>query len=223
MSEPRVVHEHLRGCGLRQEGGLYLVGEMSPEGALPPIVLIEPPIPFQGEHFRGFVYVDGDQLVAREPQETWYIGPSLDRTIRQQWLTELGMPLSVRRAIGLGLGIQNQAELAQRLSQLHAPVPEEGFRRDIEVVRAHLDKNGAMFSQACAATNDLLRSHMAPRSLAYCWIIARATLWDDFSCPDCLNLRNALARIMVRIGARQDAADLMSGRWLKVWRKHAKD
>jgi hypothetical protein len=231
---PRVLHDHPRGCGFRKEGGLYLVSEMSPTGTLPPIVLIEPPIPFEGrsprqgrtaesvrgEHFRGFVYVDGDQLLARESQDAWWIGPSLDRAIKCQWIEILGMPLSVRMRLGLGKGAKDQVELAERLTALHPPPDSGAFSHYSNAVQAYVFSHGLRNTQADADAADLRRARPA-KALALCWSIARQLLWNGSPTPERVTLRDTLARIMTLLGAQRDAVDLMNGHWLEAWRKHA--
>lgn len=52
-----VKKEHLRGCGRRKVGNLYLVSYPND-----PIVSLNPTVPYVGEHFRGIKYIEGEQI-----------------------------------------------------------------------------------------------------------------------------------------------------------------
>lgn len=222
----RVIHEKKRGCGYRLEGGLYVVGEGSPNGVLPPWVSIEPPIPYDGQHFRGFVYVDGDRLLGRETQDLWLIGASLDGKLRQNWLTLLGMPPSIRQKIGDCKGAKSPDEVAKRLSKLglynrmRYKLATAGLLDEIKALGLFETESGAEAVDLAKRTEFLELT--APQILAACWRIARRILWNGEPTTHHIKIRKELARIMVLLGATKDALDLHSGRWLRIWRHPTK-
>ena len=221
---PRVIHEHQRGCGYREEDGLYIVGEGSPDGVLPRWVAIEPPIPYDGEHFLGFVYVDGDLLLSREPQELWLIGASLDRALRDRWTAMLGMPLTIRQKIGNCKGAKSPEEVTQRLSKLglynkrQYKMATAGLLAEIKALSLFETEAGADAVDLAKRTKFLELT--ALQILTKCWRIARNVLWDGEPTTHHIKIRKELARIMVLLGAIQDALDLHSGRWVQIWKQH---
>lgn len=102
----RVIHEGERGCGRRKPGGVYLVSTPG-DGILPLAVLIDPPVPYDGSHFRGAVAVDLDAILQRLPEEEWLVGVSAERARKQDLaqfeLETYGMSLAKREKTGAGL------------------------------------------------------------------------------------------------------------------------
>lgn len=101
----RVIKEGQRGCGKRKKGSIYLVGEGSPDGILPMFVAIDPPIPYEGDHFRGTVLIDLDAVLGGLPQGEWLVGASERRARRQSLKAEeidlFGMTMKEREALGI--------------------------------------------------------------------------------------------------------------------------
>jgi len=101
-----VIKERERGCGRRRPGGVYLVSEPG-SGILPLFVLIDPPVLYGGEHFRGAVQIDLDAVLERLPEDEWLVGASRARYDRQSLAAEeierWGMSLKERVKIGIGL------------------------------------------------------------------------------------------------------------------------
>ncbi len=65
-----------RGCGFPKasedgEHSCYIESRGSPDGVLPPIVLLLPAVQYEGEHFRGPGMIDGDALLRGEPPAVW--------------------------------------------------------------------------------------------------------------------------------------------------------
>lgn len=227
MPEIKVIHEQERRCGYRKKGGLYLVGESGPGGVLPRWVSIEPPIPYEGDHFRGFVYVDGDQLLAREDKETWFIGPSLDRVLKENWTKALGMPLAVRCKFGICKGLRSVEEIAKALSHLIPPFQgEKGFSQTAKTLQSTLYKAGFGNTEADAAVTDLATGRLQRLTpaeiLARCWTIARVSLWHEptngLQSPSGQAITADLMRLMTLINAVGDAVDLGVGTWRKAWK-----
>jgi hypothetical protein len=112
MEEYRVIEEGPRGCGYRKDGGAYLVGELDVLGALPPCVLVDPPVPVDSEiipHTRGVYLVAFDAVVLGEPCDEWLIGSSkasLRDRERKAWEYErYGMTLDARLKTGVCAGM----------------------------------------------------------------------------------------------------------------------
>lgn len=101
-----VIREGRRGCGYRKAGGCYLVSEPG-GGVLPLFVLVDPPVPYEGEHFRGAVQIDLDMVLEGLPEDEWLVGASRDRFDKQSRdaveVAQWGMSLKEREQIGIGL------------------------------------------------------------------------------------------------------------------------
>lgn len=98
----RVITEHRRGCGVRKEGGFYLVSEGSSDGVLAPLTLINPPVPTAQPFSRGYTAVNGDAVLAREPEANWAAGATRERQDRDSWaIANFGMPLAKRKKWGV--------------------------------------------------------------------------------------------------------------------------
>lgn len=107
----RTVEQKRRKCsasGERHEG-YYLVGELDPNGVLPAIVIVDPPIPFEPPegHPLGRVplVIDLDLLLEGASYEAYIQGSSAAR-LRHQKLLEpeivaFGMPIERRRSVGI--------------------------------------------------------------------------------------------------------------------------
>jgi len=221
----RVIHEYTRGCGRREEGGVYLVSELSPLGTLPPWVAIEPPILYGGEHFRGYIYVNGDQLLAGDEEGTWLIGPSLDRLIGEEWKLTLGMPLKIRQKFGICAGLKTVEDVTEKLADLglYSDKMYPEIATDIHRALEYLKQLDTPAEGAASQLKMAQRLGLSgAQILARCWLIARQLLWDlplrDPHNDIRVELRKDLARVMVLVGALEDARDLLTGRWREVWK-----
>lgn len=118
MNTIRVITEDKRKCGYRKGGGFYLVAELDEkEGVLAPITLIDPPILVEGKQSRGYVIVNGDNILERMPEEDWFAGATKDRKDKDRWSIEtFGMPLERRRKIGVCKGFKTEEECVLALS-----------------------------------------------------------------------------------------------------------
>lgn len=100
------IREGRRGCGLRRPGGLYLVS-LPGGGILPLAVPVEPPVPYDGPHFRGAIYISLDTVLERAPSSEWLTGASAEaarkKTLAELELDEFGMTLAQRKKTGDGL------------------------------------------------------------------------------------------------------------------------
>ena len=77
MTEPTGVetrHVMRRGCGYPKPGGVYIECIGEPGGALPIIVVLDPPVPHDHFH-RGWVYVALDEIL--RSREVKYVGSSV--------------------------------------------------------------------------------------------------------------------------------------------------
>lgn len=68
----KVVLEPIRGCGKRKVGCLYLVSYPDRD----PIIPLNPTVPYVGEHFRGWKYCNGDEIlyqskILEQTKEIW--------------------------------------------------------------------------------------------------------------------------------------------------------
>ena len=104
----RTIKSARRGCGLRTKGGAYLVSEPSPNGVLPLWISFNPPIPCEDRFHRGPVLVDGDAILAKLPEEEWFVGSSADHREKlraDEWAIErFGMTTTMRMRTGVCKG-----------------------------------------------------------------------------------------------------------------------
>jgi len=200
----RVIIEGRRGCGRRHEEGIYLVSEPG-GGELPLWNPVEPPIPYSGDHFRGWVEIDLAATLA--DREVILAGASAERKRDEDaraWEVErFGMPLQTRLRIGIGQGLTEE-QLAQRLNGLSvAGRMMEGIGSSL---RALGSKGIGRADGELARTWEYVQDGDAAGILACCWRISRLMP------PRKLNEAKAyLAAIMALMGAPEDAIALRDG------------
>ena len=100
----RVITGAKRKCGYKKAGGVYLVSEPVEKGILPIWVSLHPPVPCADVIHRGPVLVDADIILARKPEEEWFVGSSKDHREKlraDQWsLEKFGMTTTLRLQLG---------------------------------------------------------------------------------------------------------------------------
>jgi hypothetical protein len=115
----RTITIEQRRCGKRKPGHCYVVSEPG-DGELPLVVLIDPPIPYPSEQFRGIITVDLDMILSGEEYPAYLAGSSdlhMQRKIlHEPEIAAYGMPLRRRESIGVcerdGLGALGNVRLA---------------------------------------------------------------------------------------------------------------
>ena len=101
----RTVVSGVRKCGLRKEGGVYLVGgEGAPGGILDRFTLINPPVPYQTKLHRGPRIVDGNAILERKDIKDWWAEGSKETEEKKagnEWALDVfGMTVHQRLQIG---------------------------------------------------------------------------------------------------------------------------
>jgi hypothetical protein len=100
----RVVEQPVRGCGKRKPGGTYLVSESSGDGQVPLITRLNPPVPVTTKFHRSTVLVNGNAILARQPEDEWLVGSSkkhAEKVRGDAWSFEVfGMTLTQRLTTG---------------------------------------------------------------------------------------------------------------------------
>lgn len=99
------VTQPVRGCGRRKEYGLYMeTSQGTSGGALELFNIIDPPVPVHRKAHRGFLIVDGSNILNRLPEEEWYKGSSKDTLEKRRadsWAIDtFGMTLTKRLSLG---------------------------------------------------------------------------------------------------------------------------
>lgn len=84
--------EAMRGCGYREAGGIYGVGNGATVGGTVAndcrFVRLDPAIPFPKDApdpRRGYVYVDGEAILDGQPPDTWKITPGWAEAMKLMW------------------------------------------------------------------------------------------------------------------------------------------
>lgn len=129
-----------RGCGKRKKHALYLESILipHPDGTLPRVVQLDPALPMDLPQFRGFVYLNGDELLPNTGPNGRSPGVVSD-TLRGQSAETLygkeseafdrfGMTWAVRRRVGVARGLTTD-EFAQVMSRLPNPCDMQGHLR----------------------------------------------------------------------------------------------
>lgn len=204
----RTLFERKRGCGYRDKGAVYLVSELDPNGVLPPYVLIDPPILYDGKHFRGWVEIDLGALLSGVPFDDCLTGASGERANRLQadaWdVSQYGMPFHERQGMGICAEATNGTDVIAILRGLEFQL---GIRRIYAEARklAQVPRVAAGVSQILAGC----RARMPRDVLAGCWRIARDVDWHQRK-----KVRQHLVFLMACVGAQADAMELVK-RWSK--------
>ena len=193
--ETRIIEEEPRGCGHRVEGGTYLMGEIGIMGNLPSCVLIDPPIPIDQGVFpfsRGVYIVNFQAVLTESDQRLW--SESYIQRDGLAWETErYGMPLSVRLKIGMCAGL-TPAEAEDKLASLCQRRGTYPVDYILKITRAG---KGRRVAREAAAMQDCRVRKDWRGLLAACWRLAG---YDNQV------VRDNIKRIMVSIGALEDAA-----------------
>ena len=80
--EERIEGE--RGCGYRNEGGVYIMGGTGgPGGSLKRFYTIHPPVPYQVKSHRSARIIDADSVFLRLPMDQWWVGSSARTEIKK--------------------------------------------------------------------------------------------------------------------------------------------
>lgn len=199
----RTISEGTRGCGTRKAGATYLVSEPG-EGELPLWSAIEPPIPYEDGHFRGWVEID---LEATLEQRTVVLaGTSAERKRTEDshsWeIEQFGMTLRTRLRVGIGKG-RTEEGVAGRLSELSMHRNASA----IEIIGGSLRGLGTMeinrLDAELAKVWCAAQENDAPAILAACWRMSH--LLPPGKVRDA---KRYLMRMMVLIGAPEDALTL---------------
>lgn len=99
-----IVPDTPRRCGYLKDGGVYLMGLVSPDGTYPTAVPIEPAVPAQHKHFRGWRWVYGHAIRLRLPEEAWWCDSSSltehSKLMQRMDLLVFGMPWKWRKGAG---------------------------------------------------------------------------------------------------------------------------
>ena len=115
----RTIVSAKRKCGYKKKGGVYLVSEPVKKGILPIWVSLHPPVPCADRPHRGPGLVDADMILAREPEEEWFVGSSKDyreKLRADQWsLEKFGMTTTLRLQIGECAGLAGVDEAMEHL------------------------------------------------------------------------------------------------------------
>lgn len=207
----------VRGCGLRKEYGVYLVGGAggSENGALARFVRINPPIPYQVKHHRGPKIVDANAVLQRQPISEWWTGSSKDSAQKQsadQWALEVfGMTEARRRSTGECKGAKSVDEaLAILVSCLsYNPTAAKFFARITRSKIQELPRLVADYSilheNMLAASNgggtvdNLVNAQAAVWRMAYNLPPRKRELYVE-----------DLARILYKLGLKKDAQALIT-------------
>lgn len=202
----KTITEGRRGCGIRKEGATYLVSEPG-EGELPLWNPIEPPIPYDGGHFRGWVEIDLEATL--DERAIVLAGTSAERKRDEDasaWeMEQFGMPLHTRLRTGIGKGLSEE-ELAIKLGWLSMG-RQSGT---MEIVAGGLRALGAMgISRLDAELAKVWRAAQEddPAAiLASCWRMSKLLPAGKMA-----DAKRYLMRIMVLVGALADALVLRDG------------
>ncbi|HEC65261.1 MAG TPA: hypothetical protein ENI23_08205 [bacterium] len=101
----RTIISSIRECGERIPGGVYLTSEGSTFGSLPLWVSLHNPISCEDRPHRGPVLVDAGAILARLPEEKWFVGSSeahREKLRADEWAIErFGMTTTMRSKIGV--------------------------------------------------------------------------------------------------------------------------
>lgn len=198
----RTLIEAPRGCGYRKDGGCYLVGETGPDGNLPSVVEIDPPIPLDTDVIpftRGVYTVNFDAVLTESDQRLWLVDTSKE-SLRQRdaaaWeLDRYGMRLQTRLRTGICAGMEpNQAE--NRLAEL-----ARAKNSTLRIYALNIAKAGR--GRRIARETGVMQQAVKDRDwialLASCW---RLALYDGSGSA---TVRRNIKRLMVSIGATEDA------------------
>lgn len=201
----RIIREGRRGCGRRHEQGIYLVAEPG-GGELPLWNAVEPPIPYDGAHFRGWVEID---LVGTlDQRQVMLAGTSAERKrdedARAWEIDRFGMTLQTRLRTGIGEGL-NEEQLGERLNALSAAGPM------MSKIGALLRTLGTM--AISRADGELAKAWRSAQEddpagvLACCWRISRLVPPRRLE-----EAKLYLMAVMALMGAPEDAIALRDGR-----------
>lgn len=198
----KTITEGRRGCGVRKEGATYLVSEPG-GGELPLWNPIEPPIPYDDEHFRGWVEIDLEATL--DDRKVVLSGTSAEREREEDakaWeIKEFGMPLQTRLRIGIGKGLSEE-ELAIKLGWLS--MARLGSGGAVDTIGSCLRALGEM--QITRLDAELAKVWHAAQDddpaaiLASSWRMARL-----LPAGKVRDAKRHLMRIMVLVGALHDA------------------
>jgi hypothetical protein len=115
----RTINSHVRKCGKRIPGGIYLTSEGSKFGSLPLWVSLTTPIPCEDRFHRGPVLVDAEAVLKRLPEEEWYVGSSeahRQKLKSDEWaIDRFGMTTTLRFKIGVAAGSSGADEAMDKL------------------------------------------------------------------------------------------------------------
>jgi len=198
----KVLRETKRGCGHRQEGALYLVTELG-GGELSRWSPIDPPVPYEGEHFRTWVEIDlGETL---EQREVVLAGVSAERAQTEDaraWEVEqFGMPLQTRLRVGIGKGLSPE-ELGGRLGQLM--MGELVISKSVgHCLRALNEMEIPRLDGELARAWQAAQKQDAGGLLASCWRMSKKVPPSRQA-----EANDHLMRVMVLVGATEDAMAL---------------
>ena len=200
-----------RECGFRQVHALYLESLSTPGGTLPQIVTLDPALEIDLDQSRGFVYVEGNQMLGLKPASECLRGSSLESLWRREGVERLGLSLHLRKRMGIAKGLTLD-QLAERLARLESP------GRLIQTT-GWWDKSATVLCEAASTTDK--GSHIADaamlsagectgrEALAACWRLAVGQQAGTIA-P---SIREELVCMMVGLGAGEDAR--IVGSWLE--------
>lgn len=202
----RTITEGSRGCGRRKQGATYLVSEAG-DGELPLWNPIEPLIPYDGQHFRGWVEIDLEGTL--RDREVVLEGISAERKRDEDaksWeVDQFGMPLQTRLRTGIGKGLSEE-ELGIKLAWLSMGRLASATETIGGCLRAlgemHISRLDAELAKVWSAAQD----DDPAAILASCWRMSKLLPAGKMS-----EGKRYLMRIMVLVGALADALVLRDG------------
>lgn len=196
----RTIQIHTRGCGKRKPGHLYLVSEPNEDGELPIWTDIDPPIAFSEKQFRGLIYVDLAAILAGIAYPNYLTGKSAQshaaEILREPEIEAFGMPLSVRKRVGIGL------EGVHALAPVDLRGMAASMREISRVVHGRAAANIPEFWREAQQSN-------WPGALAATW-----RLWRQMTTKQASETYPLVASVLVGLGATQDALAMQKVRKL---------
>lgn len=208
--------EGIRGCGWREAGGIYAVGNGAVVGGTVPntcrFVRLARPIPFpKGAKSpgRGFIYVDGAAILDNRPHDEWGVSPERADLLNLMWRI-WGLDHE-DRSQGICAEAEALEDLIDSLLQLEWVEGNETewagwmttLLREIKALRKYYGD--------CPLVPALMEAHKmrwcgpvrkAPgRTLAHCWrLVTALSWWVDIP----KTVLDTISSIMVAIGAEAD-------------------
>lgn len=201
----RTLYEGPRGCGYRQDGGTYLTGEIGSMGDLSSCVLVDPPIPVDTKIIpfsRGIYTIDLNAVFTTIDQRQWLIETSSESLRKRDFMAyemqRYGMSLHARLRVGICAGMTaEQAEV--RLGRLQ---PARGTFLSDYILGINYSGKGRRVAKETALMQRAKLDGDYLALLASCWRLSHYKGQGE------QKVRDNVKRIMVSIGALEDAANV---------------